>query len=298
MKKTIVFLFLIVSVMSLNADVFRSNQLGQKLEKTDKVADKGVFLVEEGAMRFLYVDGSLFWTESTIKNSPEETLILRTYENSDEELSRTYKDGRLIEESVTKAGVTTSSRFGYSDGQLIFVSDVAEDGTTSVRSFLRSSDKKDVIGVSDSDSVRFLSDKYSFQNGEVLVNLAPGLVTSGEHKILENGDILIMEDASTESVYNQRGQILSRKKGEKLVTYLYDDDYLIRVETKDKTSRIVENYGDGKPYDRYEYENEILVSHTVFRDEGNIKTMYSQGRVVAVVYYKKDNRTVDRIEYN
>ena len=298
MKKTIVFLFLIVSVMTLNADVFRSNQLGQKLEKTDKVADKGVFLVEEGAMRFLYVDGSLFWTESTIKNSPEETLILRTYENSDEELSRTYKDGRLIEESVTKSGVTTSSRFGYSDGQLIFVSDVSEDGTTSVRSFLRSSDKKAVIGVSDSDSVRFLSDKYSFQNGEVLVNLAPGLVTSGEHKILENGDILIMEDASTESVYNQRGQILSRKKGEKLVTYLYDDDYLIRVETKDKTSRIVENYGDGKPYDRYEYENEILVSHTVFRDEGNIKTMYSQGRVVAVVYYKKDNRTVDRIEYN
>ena len=298
MKKTIVFLFLIVSVMTLNADVFRSNQLGQKLEKTDKVADKGVFLVEEGAMRFLYVDGSLFWTESTIKNSPEETLILRTYENSDEELSRTYKDGRLFEESVTKSGVTTSSRFGYSDGHLIFVSDVSEDGTTSVRSFLRSSDKKDVIGVSDSDSVRFLSDKYSFQNGEVLVNLAPGLVTSGEHKILENGDILIMEDASTESVYNQRGQLLSRKKGEKLVTYLYDDDYLIRVETKDKTSRIVENYGDGKPYDRYEYENEILVSHTVFRDEGNIKTMYSQGRVVAVVYYKKDNRTVDRIEYN
>ena len=298
MKKTIVFLFLIVSVMTLNADVFRSNQLGQKLEKTDKVADKGVFLVEEGAMRFLYVDGSLFWTESTIKNSPEETLILRTYENSDEELSRTYKDGRLIEESVTKSGVTTSIRFGYSDGQLIFVSDVAEDGTTSVRSFLRSSDKKDVIGVSDSDSVRFLSDKYSFQNGEVLVNLAPGLVTSGEHKILENGDILIMEDASTESVYNQRGQLLSRKKGEKLVTYLYDDDYLIRVETKDKTSRIVENYGDGIPYDRYEYENEILVSHTVFRDEGNIKTMYSKGRVVAVVYYKKDNRTVDRIEYN
>lgn len=298
MKKTIVFLFLIVSVMTLNADVFRSNQLGQKLEKTDKVADKGVYLVEEGAMRFLYVDGSLFWTESTIKNSPEETLILRTYENSDEELSRTYKEGRLIEESVTKSGVTTSSRFGYSDGQLIFVSDVAEDGTTSVRSFLRSSDKKDVIGVSDSDSVRFLSDNYSFQNGEVLVNLAPGLVTSGEHKILENGDILIMEDASTESVYNQRGQLLSRKKGEKLVTYLYDDDYLIRVETKDKTSRIVENYGDGIPYDRYEYENEVLVSHTVFRDEGNIKTMYSQGRVVAVVYYKKDNRTVDRIEYN
>ncbi len=298
MKKTLILLFLIFSVMSLNADVFRSNQLGQKLEKTDKVADKGVFLVEEGAMRFLYVDGSLFWTESVVKNSPEETMVIRKYENSDEELSRTYKDGRLVLESVTKSGVTTSSRFGYSDGQLIFVSDVAEDGTTSVQSFLRSSDKKDVIGISDSGSVRFLSDKYTFQDGEVLVNLAPGLVTSGEHRILENGDILIMEDVSTESIYNQRGQLLSRKKGEKLVTYLYDDDYLIRVETKDRTTRIVENYGDGKPYDKYEYENEVLVSHTVFRDEGNIKTMYSQGRVVAVVYYKKDNRTVDRIEYN
>ena len=298
MKKTLILLFLIFSVMSLNADVFRSNQLGQKLEKTDKISGKGVYLVEEGSIRFLYVDGSLFWTESVVKNSPEETMVIRKYENSDEELSRTYKDGRLVLESVTKSGVTTSSRFGYSDGQLIFVSDVAEDSTTSVQSFLRSSDKKDVIGISDSGSVRFLSDKYAFQDGEVLVNLAPGLVTSGEHRILENGDILIMEDVSTESIYNQRGQLLSRKKGEKLVTYLYDDDYLIRVETKDRTSRIVENYGDGKPYDKYEYENEVLVSHTVFRDEGNIKTMYSQGRVVAVVYYKKDNRTIDRIEYN
>ena len=298
MKKTLVFLFLIFSVMTLNAEVFKSNQLGQKLEKADKVEEKGVFLVEEGYMRFLYVDGSLFWTESTIKNSPEETVIFRTYENSDETLSRTYKEGRLIEESVTKAGVTKTSSFGYSSGQLIFVSSIDLDGTSSVQSFLRSSDKKDVIGVSDSGSVRFLSDKYAFQNGEVLVNLAPGLVTSGEHRILENGDILIMEDESTEAVYNQKGQLLSRKKGEKLVTYLYDGDYLIRVETKDRSSRIVENYGDGKPYDRYEYENEVLVSHTVFRDEGNIKTMYSQGRVVAVVYYKKDNRTVDRIVYN
>ena len=298
MKKILVFLFLIISVLSLNADVFRSNQLGQKLEKTAKVSDKGVFLVEEGAVSSLYVDGSLFWTETKLQISPEETTVIRIYENSDEELTRTYKNGRLVLESVTKSGVNSTTLFGYSEGRLIFVSEDTKDGASSVQSFLRSSDKKDVIGISDSGSVRFLSDKFSFQNGELLVNLAPGLITSGEHRILDNGDILITEDPSTEAVYNRKGQLLSRKSGDKLVTYLYDDDYLIRVEITDRTSLIVENYSEGKPYERYEYENDVLISHTVFSDEGNIKTMYSQGRVVAVVYYRKDNRTVDRIEYN
>lgn len=298
MRKTAFFLFLLLSVLSLNAQVFRSNQLGQKLEKADSVSDKGVFLVEEGQTGSLYIDGTLFWTERKIHNSPDEIIIIRKYEKSQEELTRTYKDGRLVLESVTDSEGTTSRSFGYSEGKLVFVSTDYENGSVSVQSFLRSSDKKDVIGVSDDGSVRFLSDRYSFQNDLVLENLAPGLVTNGEHRILENGDILIYEDSDTESVYSPKGLLLSRRTGERLVSYIYDDEYLIRVETTDRTSRIVENYTDGKPYDRYEYENNALVSHTVFRAEGSIKTMYSQGRVVAVVYYRKDNRTVDRIEYN
>ena len=298
MKRTAVFLFLLISVMSLNAQVFRSNQLGQKLEKADSIAEKGVFLVEEGDTSFLYVDGSLFWTETKLQNTSDETVIIRKYEKSQDEITRTYKDGRLVKESVTSSGVTATDAYGYSDGKLIFVSSDNDSGSVSVSSFLRSSDKKDVIGISDDGSVRFLSDKFSFQNDLILENVAPGLVTNGEHRILENGDILIIEDPHTQSVYSPKGILLSRRTKEKLVSYMYDDDYLIRVETTEGTSKIVENYSDNKPYDRYEYENDVLVSHTVFRPEGNIKTMYSQGRVVAVVYYRKDNRTIDRIEYN
>lgn len=298
MRKTAVFLFLLFSLMNLNAQIFRSNQLGQKLEKADRVEDKGVFLVEEGQTETLYVDGSLFWTERKLVNPPDETVVIRIYEKSQDELSRTYKDGRLVKEEVTSSRFKTTQSFGYSDGKLIFVSTDGENGSVSVQSFLRSSDKKDVIGVSDDGSVRFLSDRYSFQNDLVLENLAPGLVTNGEHRILDNGDILIIEDADTQSVYSPKGLLLSRKKGDRLVSYMYDAEYLIRVETTDGASKTVENYSDNKPYDRYEYENEVLISHTVFRPEGSVKTMYSQGRVVAVVYYRKDNRTVDRIEYN
>lgn len=298
MRKTAVFLFMLFSLMNLNAQIFRSNQLGQKLERADRVEDKGVFLVEEGQTETLYVDGSLFWTERKLVNPPDETVVIRIYEKTQDELSRTYKDGRLVKEEVTSSGFKTTQSFGYSDGKLIFVSTDGENGSVSVQSFLRSSDKKDVIGVSDDGSVRFLSDRYSFQNDLVLENLAPGLVTNGEHRILENGDILIIEDTDTQSVYSPKGLLLSSKKGDRLVSYMYDDEYLIRVETTDGASKTVENYSDNKPYDRYEYENEVLISHTVFRPEGSVKTMYSQGRVVAVVYYRKDNRTVDRIEYN
>ena len=41
----------------------------------------------------------------------------------------------------------------------------------------------------------------------------------------------------------------------------------------------------------------ILESRTVFTESGKVQTLYSNGRELATVYYKIDNRTVDRIEY-
>ena len=39
-------------------------------------------------------------------------------------------------------------------------------------------------------------------------------------------------------------------------------------------------------------------SRTEYRTEGNIQVLYKNGRKVATVYYRQDNRTVDRIEYD
>ncbi len=60
----------------------------------------------------------------------------------------------------------------------------------------------------------------------------------------------------------------------------------------------VENYKDGMAYEILVYVNGDLESRTEYRDEGNISFLYSNGRQIAVVYYMKDNRTVEKIEYN
>ena len=53
----------------------------------------------------------------------------------------------------------------------------------------------------------------------------------------------------------------------------------------------------GKESEVLVYNEDELISRTEFPDTGKIQTLYSNGRELAVVYYKPDNRTVDRIEY-
>ena len=56
-------------------------------------------------------------------------------------------------------------------------------------------------------------------------------------------------------------------------------------------------YSEGRESEILDYEDSNLVSRTVFTDNGKVQTLYSNGRELATVYYKSDNRTVDRIEY-
>ena len=83
-----------------------------------------------------------------------------------------------------------------------------------------------------------------------------------------------------------------------LSEYYYEDRKLIRIETSGGDLRSVENYKDGRPFEKLVYEKEVLVSLTEYRTEGNVQYLYRDGRKIATVYYREDNRTVDRIVYN
>ena len=77
----------------------------------------------------------------------------------------------------------------------------------------------------------------------------------------------------------------------------YEGMNLVRSELTDGDSRTVTLYVDGKENEILDYEDGILVSRTTFPDTGKVQILYSNGRELATVYYKIDNRTVDRIEY-
>lgn len=297
MKRTVLFLLLISSLVCLNAAVFRSNQIGQKLEAVTEVLPTGFFLVEDNGTISLYSDGILKWTEYTTREEGD-TVVLRTYPDSSNELRKVYRDGRLVLESETDSGIRKETSYAYIDGKLIFTSSEDNAGGKSVLSFLRSSDTGQIVGISDNGSIRFMSGTYLVQDGKLLESLVPGLVVSGEHTVLEDGNIQISEDNGVTSIYSNDGLLLSTVSGNRQTSYMYEDNKLICTESVDGNVRETTNYENGRAKDQYYYEYGELVSHLVFKDEGNIKTLYRNGRVVAVVYYRRDNRTVDRIEYN
>ena len=77
----------------------------------------------------------------------------------------------------------------------------------------------------------------------------------------------------------------------------YEGTAIIRSEMTDGNRKTVSFYENGKENVVFVYEKDELISRTVFPETGKEQTLYSNGRELATVYYRPDNRTVDRIEY-
>ena len=297
MRKLLSALILFSSLCCLYSTAFKSNELAQKLERIDRLSADGYVLVEESDFRKLYLDGKIVWEEVMHHVSEDEYSIVRKYADSDMMQIFEYKDGRLVHEATSGSGSENHTYFAYNDGKLVLTTTRIDDEGTSTVSFLRTSADGQVVGVSDNGEIRFLSDDYVYQNGSVIQTVTSGLVVSGEHTVLEDGTILVKENGS-DLYYSSDGRILKSVTIESTTIYNYQDNRLLSVETTSGNRRIVENYKDNRAFEQYVYINEELESHTVYNEEGNVTTLYSNGRQIAIVHYKKDNRTVDRIEYN
>ena len=297
MRRSLIITIMIVSVLSLNAVSFRSNELGQKLSDADDVVRDGYFIIEQGDERSLVFDGNEIWSEITVFINESNYDVVRTYKDSGERIVFSYSDGRLVSESHSTEDGETRTSYAYRDGKLVLSITKYPDGSARVTSFLRSSDNGTVIGVSEDGNVRFLSDGYIVQNGEVIQSISPGLVVSGVPTILEDGSIIVEDDGS-EYVYSADGKLLKSTSGSCVILYSYVNGVIASTEKTEGIRKTVELYTGGVASEQFIYENGILASHTILSEDGNVTALYSAGRRIAVIYYKKDNRTIDRIEYN
>ncbi len=295
MKRFLVILLLLAPLLGLYAQTYRSNQLGQMLG-TPGDPNIGYCLVVEGDSSKLLLDGQRVWSRQRVNVSDDSYFIVTTEDASSTITTRNFKDGRLQSETVESPQGKTTTIFVYSEGRLIYSTTRSIDGSETVQFYLRSS-TDELVGISENGSIRFLSDSYTVQDGQVIENLAPGLVVSGEHTVMEDGRIQV-EENGVKSVYSPEGLLLSRDDGKSHIVYIYEGELLSMVETTEGVTRTLERYVNGKASEVSVYEDSKIVSRTVYRDEGNITTLYRDGRAVATVYYKEDDRTVDRIEYN
>ena len=301
MRKAFLLLLLaLVPALLCAVDIYSSNQLMQKLATLDALPSQGYALVEESdSAATLYLDGKAVMTR-TVSNDGEGQTITETDLVSAQVTKRRYTDGRLVSEIISdmEGNAFRSEYYGYNGGRLSFVTTtVAGSEVTETVFFLRSSDTGEPFAVRTDKGIRFFASSWVYQEGELFEMVSTNLILKGEHSQDEKGNI-VYKEGGREYIYLPDGRILSVTEGTTVRSYIYEEDRLVRVETATGNLLSVEYYTNGSAVRRVDYEDGELTSETELRKDGNIRKLYSKGRQVATVYYRSDNRTVDRIEYN
>ena len=295
MKKLSVVLLILLSASFLSAQVYRSNQLYQKLDELPVIPASGYALETLGNRSVLYLDGNAV---ASIDESRQGTdrIIEQKDLISGVVKTRIYRDGLLIRETETTEEGLRETAFTYIEGHLAFCSVLLDGETVDNIFFLRSSNNDEPVAVKDNEGLRFMSGSYMFQSGELYEILSSNLVLTGDYEILEDGDILVKLEGVTYT-YSPDGLLMKVEQGTSVTINEFEGLNLVRSELTDGDSRTVTIYVDGKESEILDYEDGSLVSRTTFPDTGKVQILYSNGRELATVYYKLDNRTVDRIEY-
>ena len=295
MRRVKAVLLLLFASSLLFAQVYRSNQLLQKLEELSSIPQEGYALDVNGDSSVLYLDGKPVMSVSTSIQGTDRIIEQKDIASGDLK-TLIYEGGLLVSESETSYGVTEETIYTYIQGHLAFCTFKSDGQTVDIIFFLRSADGEEPVAAKDNGGLRFMSSSYMFQSGELFEIISSDLVLTGDYEVLENGDIVVeLEDGTY--TYSEDGLLMKLEQGSSVTKYSYEGRTLVHSETENGTKRTVTEYENGLEKEILDYEDGVLVSRTVCRDTGNIQTLYRNGREIATVYYKTDNRTVDRIEY-
>lgn len=295
-KARLVLLILLAIELQLNAQIFRSNQLGQLLSETEHISESGYCAVVSDNTKELYLDGSLVLVR-TISEMNGSTYIIE--KSVDQVVTLQYTNGLLIREVSESDGKRTAVVYSYLNGRLAFCSffENAEESPSQVVFFLRSSDAKEPIAINHNGSLSLITENMLFQNGRAFEILGSDTVIEGDYEINDTGDIVMME-GDTQYTYSSDGLLMLVETPMSRTEYVYEDYVIMEKTTYNSNAYAVESYANGKAYQMESYEDGQLVSLTIYQENGNVQTLYNKGTEIATIFYKPDNRTVDRIEYN
>lgn len=295
MKRFSVVLILLLIASSLFAQVYKSNQLFQRLEANPSVADKGYSLEVNGNNSILYLDGKAVVSINETTQGSDRIMEQIDLDSGDKTVL-IYQNGLLARETRTGVAGVDETIYTYINGHLAFCT-IRHDGETLENIFyLRSSDGDEPVAVKDNSGLRFMSGTYMFQSGELYQILSSNLVLTGDYEVTENGEILVRLEDGTYT-YSPDGLLMKVEQGTSVTINEYEGINLVRSEKTDGTKKTITSYENGRESEVLDYENGQLVSRTTFPDTGKVQVVYTNGRELATVYYKMDNKTVDRIEY-
>ncbi|MCF0262698.1 MAG: hypothetical protein HUK23_07290 [Sphaerochaetaceae bacterium] len=293
MKVKFLFALLLLTISNLWAGYYKSNLLAQKLKNVPSLGEDGYYLYVNDNEQILYLDGI------SLKKITTDTIGNYTYvyeEGSNYTSKKTYKDNRLIQEELTNLNCCTLYNYTYYEGHLSFVSVQVTNKDIDNVFFLRSASDGQIVAIKHDNEISLIADNYLTYSNQLLTQLEAGQIVEGNYVKDNDGNLVIERDGLVYK-YSSLGKLLYEQVLGGEIEYYYDDNLLIKIiSTVDAQQRIT-YFVNEQPSEQHLYENEILKSITHFYEGGNIQEIYSDDRLIAVVYYRKDNYTVDRIEY-
>ena len=292
MRKVLLAFLLLSLALSLYAtDIYKSNELGQKLSLAEEVGQEDYYLKEEGSTQTLYLDGTLYLTIST-ETSSSSTNIIKT-------ITKTYATGQVesysYENGLLKSysNGTSSVVYNYIDNKLAFC--LLDDTTVF---FLRSASDAALVAIKRDNSLDLVGDSYLYENGAFYNIVSNNLVFTGNYETQEDGSFIFVDEDKTYH-YSKEGLLLSTTSAIETVTYEYQEGKVSsKTSTEEDGSYSVSTYENGSLRTVTEYDSlGVISTFTDYSTGAMVKTVYKDGRAVATIYYKDDNITIESIKY-
>lgn len=288
MRKILLVILLLSFVLTLNAtEIYKSNELGQKLELKNSIEQEGYFLELSDELQTIYYNGSVYCTiTSNVANNMR--TVTKNYSSGKVETYK-YEDGLLKAYSNSDISII----YNYINNRLSFC--IVNDNEIF---FLRSANDGTLIAIKRNSEVDLIGQSYLYQNGDFYDIVSNNLVFTGNYETLDDGSFSFNDGEKTYH-YSSLGLLLSITCESETIDYSYENDVVSSIKTtKHDGSYSISKYSNGTLISVNEYENSGLISISTDYSNGSIiKTVYKDGRPVADIYYKDDNVTVDTIKY-
>lgn len=266
-------LLLSMPLMSISADAYLSNSIGQQLDAISQLTQKGYEIEIEGDVENFYQDGILIRkiTNSRNTRTVEEGGTITTSLNDD--------NGTLLSETVETEERTTRKEYEYTEDGILSRVIESTDGEISKIISYRYSPETQLSAVfvdSPNSSVSYVgASSFGYMENDVPVRITQytSMMVRDVGTVDQNRSVKSSEDGFLtirESVDEQVVESTYRPDGSLSVRNIYDSD-----------ERLLSS-------EKREYRDSMLVSASLEEGDERVVTLYTDGHITHQDYFKAD----------
>ncbi len=267
---------LLILLFPVYSEIWKSNELGQKLLLLDSISDSGWILKSSDNESELFHDGISVYRKTAADNA--EYLV---FESGREEIYE-YEGYRITRQIIRDDGIEEEYRIRY-DGDSISGYEYSIDGEVRKRVSYSSFNNK-LTSISGDSNGYFGYDFYSYDSdGDVVrVRISPdGKLSRGEDEVLErNAEGLFSKNIERDGKewtlsYDDNLRLIEEHSDGISISYCYEDDELKEKQIENGSSMTIEEYDNGSVVRKREYADGELKK---------VRTRLSDGKVEEVRY--------------